>query len=149
MGPQMFKSVSLYYNKLISQSIINYEFWTCFQCLQEECLRRLRIRHDIVRYSYHCMKIYNMSPSIYLYYICWLLHYDQRLKLTTIDVTQITDTYNHTAATLYIVGNIAYLLPDIIMENLIRWFALYKRFLCSFNYRSFSFAFENLWITYL
>ena len=52
--------------------------------------------------------------------IAKLAHFVQRLKLTTIDVTQITDTYTHTAATLYIVGNIAYYLPDIIMENLIR-----------------------------
>ena len=46
MGPQMFKSVSLYYNKLISQSIINYEFWTFVQCVQENFLRGLRIRHN-------------------------------------------------------------------------------------------------------
>ena len=132
MRPQLLKSVWLHYNKLISQSIINYEFLTCFQCLQEECLRRLRIRHDFIRYSYQTMKIHNMSPSFVLITqivrientkyqtIAKLAHFVQRLKLTTIDVTQITDTYNHTAATLYIVGNIAYLLPDIIMENLIR-----------------------------
>ena len=132
MRPQLLKSVWLHYNKLISQSLINYEFLPCFQCLQEECLRRLRIRHDFIRYSYQTMKIHNMSPSFVLITqivrientkyqtIAKLAHFVQRLKLTTIDVTQITDTKNHTAATLYIVGNIAYLLPDIIMENLIR-----------------------------
>ena len=65
MRPQLLKGVWLHYNKLISQSMINYEFLTCFQCLQEECLRRLRIRHDFIRYSYQTMKIHNMSPSIY------------------------------------------------------------------------------------
>ena len=65
MGPQLFKSVSLYYNKLISQSIINYEFRTFFKCVQEKCSRGLRIRHNVVTYSYQIMKIYNMSPSIH------------------------------------------------------------------------------------